>query len=162
MGLRSDTGSVAFWMNMSEVVGGINTIWWGGDNTTGGGMGPENEMHIHIETVVTNIWIGGELCFRVLHGPLIHLHSDPEKGDASVPGDPPVNPVLMNDGQWHHVVGTWGDADGNVNLYLDGNLLQQATQHPVIRLATYTWARWQMEGELTPACLTMCRFMAAR
>ncbi|MHC4174772.1 MAG: LamG-like jellyroll fold domain-containing protein, partial [Planctomycetota bacterium] len=126
MGLRSDTGSVAFWMNMSEVVGGINTIWWGGDNTTGGGMGPENEMHIHIETVVTNIWIGGELCFRVLHGPLIHLHSDPEKGDASVPGDPPVNPVLMNDGQWHHVVGTWGDADGNVNLYLDGNLLQQA------------------------------------
>ncbi len=126
MGLRSDTGSVAFWMNMSEVVGGINTIWWGGDNTTGGGMGPENEMHIHIETVVANIWIGGELCFRVLHGPLIHLHSDPEKGDASVPGNPPVNPVLMNDGQWHHVVGTWGDADGNVNLYLDGGLLQQA------------------------------------
>jgi hypothetical protein len=126
MGLRSDTGSVAFWMNMSEVVGGINTIWWGGDNTTGGGMGPENEMHIHIETVVNNIWIGGELCFRVLHGPLIHLHSDPEKGDASVPGNIPVNPVLMNDGQWHHVVGTWGDADGNVNLYLDGGLLQQA------------------------------------
>jgi hypothetical protein len=126
MGLRSDTGSVAFWMNMSEVVGGINTIWWGGDNTTGSGMGPENEMHIHIETVVNNIWIGGELCFRVLHGPLIHLHSDPEKGDASVPGNIPVNPVLMNDGQWHHVVGTWGDADGNVNLYLDGGLLQQA------------------------------------
>jgi len=125
MGLRSDTGSVAFWMNMSEVAGGINTIWWGGDNTTGGGMGPENEMHIHIEQFVSNIWEGGELCFRVLHGPLIHLHSDPEKGDASVPGNAPVNPVLMNDGQWHHVAGTWGDADGNVNLYLDGVLLQQ-------------------------------------
>jgi hypothetical protein len=127
MGLRSDAGSVAFWMNMTEVAGGINTIWWGGDNTTGGGMGPENEMHIHIESPVANIWEGGELCFRVLHGPLVHLHSDPEKGDASVPGNPPVNPVLMNDGQWHHVTGTWGDADGNVNLYLDGNLLQQAT-----------------------------------
>jgi len=127
MGLRSDAGSVAFWMNMSEVTGGINTIWWGGDNTTGSGMGPENEMHIHIETFVGNIWQGGELCFRVLHGPLIHLHSDPEKGDASVPGNPPVNPILMNDGQWHHVTGTWGDADGNVSLYLDGNLLQQAT-----------------------------------
>jgi hypothetical protein len=126
MGLRSDTGSVALWINMSEVAGGINTIWWGGDNTTGGGMGPENEMHIHVEQFVSNIWLGGELCFRVLHGPLIHLHSDPEKGDASVPGNPPVNPVLMNDGQWHHVVGTWGDADGNVNLYLDGILLQQA------------------------------------
>jgi len=126
MGLRSDTGSVAFWLNMAELAGGINTIWWGGDNTTGGGMGPENEMHIHIESPVANIWIGGELCFRVLHGPLVHLHSDPEKGDASVPGDPPVNPILMNDGQWHHVVGTWGDSDGNVNLYLDGNLLQQA------------------------------------
>ncbi|MHC4106097.1 MAG: hypothetical protein ACYSR9_14235, partial [Planctomycetota bacterium] len=73
MGLRSDTGSVAFWMNMAELTGGINTIWWGGDNTTGGGMGPENEMHIHIETTVNDIWIGGELCFRVLHGPLIHL-----------------------------------------------------------------------------------------
>ena len=33
MGLRSDTGSVAFWMNMVEVTGGINTIWWGGDNS---------------------------------------------------------------------------------------------------------------------------------
>ncbi len=127
MGLRSDTGSVAFWMNMAELTGNINTIWWGGDNTTGGGMGPENEMHIHIEIPVANVWIGGELCFRVLHGPLVHLHSDPEKGDASVPGDPPFNPVLVNDGEWHHVVGTWGDADGNVNLYLDGNLLQQAT-----------------------------------
>ncbi|KPK40238.1 MAG: hypothetical protein AMJ65_10780 [Phycisphaerae bacterium SG8_4] len=126
MGLRSDTGSVAFWMNMAELMGGINTIWWGGDNTTGGGMGPENEMHVHIETAVADVWQGGELCFRVLHGPLVHLHSDPEKGDASVPGNPPVNPVLVNDGQWHHVVCTWGDADGNVNLYLDGSLLQQA------------------------------------
>ena len=126
MALRSDTGSVAFWMNMAELTGGINTIWWGGDNTTGGGMGPENEMHIHIESVVADVWQGGELCFRVLHGPLIHLHSDPEKGDATVPGNLPVNPIVMNDGQWHHVVCTWGDADGNVNLYLDGNLLQQA------------------------------------
>ena len=126
IGLRSDTGSVAFWMNMEELTGGINTIWWGGDNNTGGGMGPENEMHIHIESTVANIWEGGELCFRVLHGPLVHLHSDPEKGDASVPGNPPVNPILMIDGEWHHVVGTWGDTDGNVNLYLDGSLLQQA------------------------------------
>ena len=126
MGLRSDTGSVAFWMNMAELTGGINTIWWGGDNTTGGGMGPENEMHIHVESTVADIWTGGELCFRVLHGPIVHLHSDPEKGDASAPGNPPVNPALMNDGQWHHVVCTWGDADGNVNMYLDGTLLQQA------------------------------------
>jgi hypothetical protein len=89
-------------------------------------MGPENEMHIHIEAFVTDVWDGGELCFRVLHSPIVHLHSDPEKGDASVPGNPPVNPSLMNDGQWHHVTCTWGDADGNVNLYLDGSLLQQA------------------------------------
>jgi hypothetical protein len=89
-------------------------------------MGPENEMHIHIETTVNDVWQGGELCFRVLHGPLINLHSDPEKGDASVPGNVPVNPILVNDGQWHHVACTWGDADGNVNLYLDGSLLQQA------------------------------------
>ena len=56
MGLRSDAGSVAFWMNMAaEDVVGINTIWWGGDNTTGTGMGPENEMHIHVESAVANV-----------------------------------------------------------------------------------------------------------
>lgn len=149
MGLRSDTGSVAFWMNMEEVTGGINTLWWGGDNNTGGGMGPENEMHIHIETAVANIWEGGELCFRVLHGPLVHLHSDPEKGDASVPGNPPVNPILMNDGQWHHVVGTWGDADNNVNLYLDGSLLQQAAYTTPSYPLTYIYLGQMADGGRT-------------
>ncbi len=128
MGMRSDSGSVAFWMNLSSMGTGINTIWWGGDNTTGSGMGPENEMHIHVEVVVANIWRGGELCFRVLHGTptTIHLHSDPNKGDASQQGNAPVSPILVNDGQWHHVTGTWGDDNGNVNLYLDGQLLQSA------------------------------------
>ncbi|MFB0525287.1 MAG: LamG domain-containing protein [Phycisphaerae bacterium] len=128
LGMRSDTGSVAFWMNLANLGTGINTIWWGGDNTTGGGMGPENEMHIHVEIPVANVWQGGELCFRVLHGTpsMIHLHSDPNKADATNPGAVPVSPILVNDSNWHHVVGTWGDDNGNVNLYLDGVLLQQA------------------------------------
>ncbi len=129
IGMRSDAGSVAFWMNLSENLGtGINTIWWGGDNTTGSGMGPENEMHIHVEVTAANIWRGGELCFRVLHGTpvMIHLHSDPNKSDASNPGVAPVSPILVNDGLWHHVAGTWGDDNGNVNLYLDGHLLMSA------------------------------------
>jgi len=128
IGMRSDTGSVAFWMNLTSLGTGINTIWWGGDNTTGGGMGPENEMHIHVEAPAGGVWQGGELCFRVLHGTpsMIHLHSDPNKADATDPGAAPVSPILVNDANWHHVVGTWGDDNGNVNLYLDGNLLQQA------------------------------------
>jgi len=123
MGLRSDAGTVAFWMNMGAPTA-INTIWWGGDNTSGGGFGPENEMHIHVESPVANIWIGGELGFYLQGDPNnVHLHSDPNKGDP--PGNPPVSPALMSDGQWHHVTATWGNADGNAKLYLEGKLLHE-------------------------------------
>jgi len=124
MGLRSDTGTVAFWVNMTEVAGGINTIFWGGDNTTGGGFGPENEMHIHVETVVANIWTGGEFGFYLRGDPNnVHLHSDPNKGDTA--GNVPVSPILLADGQWHHITGTWGNEDGNAKLYFDGKLLHE-------------------------------------
>ncbi|MHC4325749.1 MAG: LamG domain-containing protein, partial [Planctomycetota bacterium] len=124
MGLRSDTGTVAFWVNMTEVAGGINTIWWGGDNTLGGGFGPENEMHIMVETVVANIWTGGEFGFYFRGDPNnVHLHSDPNKGDA--PGVEPVTPILLPDEQWHHITGTWGNEDGNAKLYYDGQLLHE-------------------------------------
>jgi len=99
MGLRSDTGTVAFWVNMTEVAGGINTIWWGGDNNTGGGFGPENEMHIQVEVPVANIWIGGEFG--------------------------PVTPILLDDGIWHHITATWGNENGNAKLYYDGKLLHE-------------------------------------
>ncbi|MGD2095910.1 MAG: LamG domain-containing protein, partial [Phycisphaerales bacterium] len=141
MGLRSDAGSVAFWMKMvEEDVEGINTIWWGGDNTTGTGMGPENEMHIHVESAVTDVWIGGEICFRVKHTePLTHLHSDPEKAGADDPGAEPNNPILVNTGRWHHVAGTWGDDEGTIKLYLDGELLQQADYDPISYPLSYMY-----------------------
>ena len=124
MGLRSDAGTVSFWVNMAEVTGGINTIFWGGDNITGGGFGPENEMHIHVEVPVADIWLGGEFGFYLRGDPNnIHLHSDPDKGD--VPGVAPVNPILIDDGQWHHITGTWGSEDGNAKLYFDGQLLHE-------------------------------------
>jgi hypothetical protein len=122
LGLRSDAGSVVFWMNQPSLQGAINTIWWGGDNTTGGGFGPENEMHIHTEAVGANIWLGGELCFAGQNNPNFHLYSDPNKAAA---GDPPIDPILMPDGQWHHVACTWGNEDGNVKMYLDGSLLHE-------------------------------------
>jgi len=129
MGLRSDTGTVAFWVNMTEVADGINTIWWGGDNTTGGGFGPENEMHIQVEIAVANIWEGGEFGFYLRGDPNnVHLHSDPNKGDN--PGVAPVSPILLPDGQWHHITGTWGSEDGNAKLYYDGVLLHEIP---------YTW-----------------------
>ena len=124
MGLRSDAGTVAFWMNMAEITGGINTLFWGGDNTTGGGFGPENEMHIQVEVPVADIWIGGEFGFYLRGDPNnVHLHSDPNKGDA--PGTVPVSPILVDDGQWHHITGTWGNEDGNAKLYFDGQLLHE-------------------------------------
>jgi hypothetical protein len=127
MGMRSDAGSVAFWMNLTNLGTGINTIWWGGDNTTGGGFGPENEMHIHVEIPVANIWRGGEICFAGQSDPAnFHCHSDPNKGDPA--GNVPVSPLLVNDSNWHHVVGTWGNDDGNAKLYLDGNFIHQMAQ----------------------------------
>lgn len=122
-GIRSDAGSVAFWMNMTGLGTGINTIWWGGDNTTGSGFGPENEMHIHVEVAVANIWRGGELGFAGQSDPAnFHIHTDPNKGVA---GNPPINPILVNDSNWHNVACTWGNDDGNVKLYFDGTLLHQ-------------------------------------
>ena len=128
MGLRSDAGSIVFWMNQPSLRGAINTIWWGGDNTTGGGFGQENEIHIHTEAVGANVWVGGELSFYAwgTDAGAWQMHSDPNKGAA---GDPPLDPILMCDGQWHHVACTWGNEDGYAKIYLDGRLLTQ--QEPV-------------------------------
>jgi hypothetical protein len=129
MGMTSDVGSVAMWFNYpDEAVAGIKTLWWGGDNTTGSGMGPENEMHIHIEQPGDNVWVGGEICFRTVHGEpaMIHLHSDPDKSGADDPGAVPVDPITVNDGEWHHIAVNWGDDEGNTNMYLDGAFIMGA------------------------------------
>ena len=127
MGLRSDTGAVAFWFLMNGPPEGINTIWWGGDNNAGGGFGPENEMHIHVESFVANIWDGGELAFHGQNTPAnLHVFSDPNKGDVA--GSEPNSPILMGDATWRHVVCTWGNDDGNVKLYLNGVLLHEMAQ----------------------------------
>ncbi len=119
MGLTSDIGSVAFWMN-ADVPSGINTMFWAGDNTTGTGFGPENEMHVHLESA-NDFWSGGELSFFAFASPSIHIHSDPTKGAA---GTTPVNPILLGDLQWHHVAATWGD--GYARIYIDGDLISEA------------------------------------
>lgn len=121
MGLTSTIGSVTFWMN-ADVPTRIYTIFWGGDNTTGGGFGPENEMHIHLEQAQADIWSGGELSFWAAANPNTFLFSDPDKGTN--PATPPVNPIIMTDNQWHHVAATWGD--GTVKLFIDGLLNNQA------------------------------------
>ncbi len=116
MGLSSDIGSVAFWMN-ADVPSAIYTMFWAGDNTTGGGFGAENEMHIHLESA-NQYWLGGELSFFAIANPNTFLHTDPTKGAA---GSTPIDPILMGDLQWHHVAATWGD--GSVKLYVDGILI---------------------------------------
>jgi hypothetical protein len=125
MGLRSDSGTVALWMKLNDVgsTGTINTIWWAGD-TSGSGFGPENETHIHVEIPVGNIWLGGELGFYLRGDPNnVHLHSDPNKGDPA--GNEPNSPFLVDDDQWHHIVGTWGNEDGNAKLYIEGKLFHE-------------------------------------
>ncbi len=120
MGLRSDVGSVSFWMN-ADVPSGINTIFWAGDNTTGSGFGPENEMHIHLEGAGGTIWKGGELSFFILANPNSFLHSDPEKGIPA--GNDYVNPLLLGDNQWHNVVAIWDGINGTASMYVDGELI---------------------------------------
>ncbi len=128
MGLTSVIGSVTFWMQ-SDLPTGIYTMWWGGDNTTGGGFGAENEMHMHLESEVGGVWIGGELSFyiRADPNPNVHLHSDPEKSGADDPGATPVNPVLLGDMEWHHVAGVWDGATQIARLYVDGIPLMEWT-----------------------------------
>ena len=133
MGMTSEEGTVAFWINRpGEDFAGINTIWWGGDNTTGGGFGPENEMHIMIEQPGANIWLGGEFGFYSYNTPICHCHSDPEKGDATQPGNAPVDPFLVNDGEWHHIAGTWSMTTSAQVLYYDGSFVQQGVYGTVV------------------------------
>ncbi len=150
MGMTSEVGSVVFWFNYPDAtLSDIKTLWWGGDSTAGNGMGPDNEMHVHIEQAGDNVWLGGEICFRLLHSPLVHLHSDPEKGGADSPGNSPVNPILINDGEWHLFVGIWGDADGNASMYLDTELIQQAEYSPISYPLTYMFLGQMGAGNRT-------------
>ena len=132
MGLTSFVGSVAFWSNDS-VPSDIYTMFWGGDNTTGTGFGPENEMHIHVEKA-GDAWSGGELSFFIFASPNpnVHLHSDPAKGDAEHPGNPPVDPILMGDQAWHHVAGIWDGDAGVAKLYIDGIPIMEWAYEPNI------------------------------
>lgn len=122
MGLTSTLGSVAFWVN-ADVPDGIYTCFSAGDNSTGGGFGPENEMHVHLEAPATDIWEGGELSFYAIANPNTFLFSDPEKGND--PAVPPVNPVILTDTEWHHVAATWGK--GLVKLFIDGEPIWDTT-----------------------------------
>jgi hypothetical protein len=122
MGMSSTVGSVSFWVNAGAPPG-IGTIFWAGDNNTGGGFGPENEMTVHLEQAGT-YWQGGEVSFWT---PSSFLYSDPQK---SVAGSAPINPILVSDNQWHHVAATWGGPDNNVKLYIDGALIHSAAYSP--------------------------------
>jgi len=125
MGLTSNEGSVAFWMKVAEPPTSIYTMFWAGDNETGGGFGAENEMHIHLEKEEPGIWNGGECSFFVIADPNTFIHSDPEKGGN--PGVPPVNPILLGDNEWHHIAATWGG--GFVALYIDGAVMWDTTAY---------------------------------
>ncbi|HPR30803.1 MAG TPA: T9SS type A sorting domain-containing protein [Prolixibacteraceae bacterium] len=123
MALTSAQGSVAFWL-IAGANTDINTCWWAGDTELGNGFGADNEMHIHFEAPVADIWMGGELGFWAKGEPdNVHLFSDPDKDTGAGAGVPPVNPTLVNDSVWHHIAGTWGN--GYLSLYIDGVLIMQ-------------------------------------
>ncbi|MBN2484437.1 MAG: T9SS type A sorting domain-containing protein [Bacteroidales bacterium] len=129
MGLTSAQGSVAFWL-IAGANTDINTCWWAGDTELGNGFGADNEMHIHFESAVADIWMGGELGFWA-KGEVdnVHLFSDPDKDTGEGAGVPPVNPILVNDSVWHHIAGTWGG--GYLSLYMDGVLIMQKAFTPM-------------------------------
>lgn len=126
MGMTNVIGSIACWIK-GDAMSGIGTIWSGGDNVTGGGFGPENEMHFHTEGGPNDYWTGGELSFFIFRGtdtdPNYFIFSDPEKG--SDPAVTPVDPILVLDGEWHHVAATWGQGLGK--LYIDGEPIWDTT-----------------------------------
>lgn len=134
LGLTPEIGSVAFWMNADVPSSGINTMFWAGDNTTGGGFGPENEMHLHLEQAVSGTWLGGELTLYIMENAdpdpddIIFLHSDPDKGGEDERANPPVNPILLGDKQWHHIAGTWGN--GMATMYIDGEKIAESAYVP--------------------------------
>ncbi len=114
MGMTAETGSVAFWVNSGEP-SGINTLFWGGDNTTGNGFGGENELHVHLEQAADDVWAGGELALFIYGTG--HIASDPD----SAIGAAPVNPTQLNDELWHHVACIWDD--GDLSMYIDGDYI---------------------------------------
>lgn len=122
LGLTSDKGSVSLWLNCEAPVGNMYTLFWAGDNSTGGGFGAENEMHIHIEEEVSSIWSGGELGFWVMGAEStgVHIYSDATKESAGIE---PIDPILMGDSEWHHIVTTWGE--GYIQMYIDNALIME-------------------------------------
>ena len=130
--LSSAIGSVSLWVNVvmptGQTSGGIRTLFWAGD-ASGSGFGPENELHIHLEEGGSEYWLGGECSFFILDesdNGHAFLFSDPEKGTS--PGAAPVNPILLGDSIWHHVVGTFGN--GKVKLYIDGAFVVEEDYSP--------------------------------
>lgn len=121
--MTSNSGAVALWVKC-DVPTSIYTLWWGGDNTTGGGFGPENEMHLHIEKEEPNIWTGGEASFWIKAATNVHIFSDTK----AAAGDPPVAPILLDDNQWHHVAANWGN--NLAQLYVDGLKVKEAAYTP--------------------------------
>ena len=113
MGLTSNNGSVSLWVNSADP-SNIYTLFWAGDNNTGGGFGPEHELHLQLESV-DDPWIGGEASFWAYVGydPTTdkdtgtHVFTDPGKG-WSPGGTPSAEVVVVDDEEWHHVVITWG------------------------------------------------------
>ena len=115
MSMTSDNGSISLWVKCITPTS-IYTLWSGGDNLTGGGFGPENEMHLHLEQPGTS-WTGGEVSFWILgNAANTFLFSDPAKGDD--PAATPVTPTLVADDAWHHIAVTWGGTAAA--MYIDG------------------------------------------
>ncbi len=130
MFLNSFYGSVSFWVNVIVPTGessGIRTIFWAGDNTTGSGFGPENELHVHLEQGGSSSWLGGECSYVVADAEgTAFLFSDPDKGTS--PGNPPVNPILIGDTAWHHIVCTFSSL--KTQLYIDGEFISETDNRP--------------------------------
>lgn len=125
LGLTVDAGSVSLWAKSAEPTG-IYTMFWAGAADAGGGFGAEEEIHLHLESPVADVWTGGECSFFVVTPEgedNVHLFSDPDKDTGEGAGVPPVSPTLINDEEWHHIVATWGD--GFLTLYIDNIQLMQ-------------------------------------
>ncbi|MHC4743333.1 MAG: LamG domain-containing protein, partial [Planctomycetota bacterium] len=104
LGSSDLVGSVAFWFkttNPDDVM-----MWYASDENDGNGGGGDDEMHIDIAQTNDD----GELGFFVEGG---------GNGDVGLLGP------RVDDGEWHHVAGTWNQA-GQLRLYVEGALYAAA------------------------------------
>ncbi|MCV2395206.1 DUF4214 domain-containing protein [Actinotalea sp. M2MS4P-6] len=119
VGSVGDNGRSSFaveaWFQTSSADGGMIVGWGNRQNAASNTV----NRHLYVDA-------GGRLSFGITALSFYTLRS----------------PTVVNDGEWHHAVGTY--ADGEASLYLDGELVASRSDIEMIR---QLWGWWHVGGD---------------